>query len=629
MKVIVNNDALEEAIKIMLEKRSIQSTRIDTIAGDIEADIDEDEEPIQASDMMSTQLAVEKPPVEDPNFVPATTGELSRAASVMSNEVPDDQIDFFYRKLHDLLDQALDRHGTDDSEPTVQDEEEEAVEARNVASPEAEDVIQELKFRKAVSLILEEDDTFTEDELDRIIVAAEEIIEFLESINFGYSTRERVLQSGEIQTYFADGLMRRALDDILDQNDMLPEIAAAIDDLSDDEKAQVLSNVRDHYMELSRTIPSQRDVDQLNANKEVDMIANSMLKSMSPEDVAQFLLKKAKSEKDPLKKNAYNNIANLLLKKGKEVFVDPGYYGEEEKEQAQLSPEDAAQVAQEKLERDLKKLDALAAVYGFSAASGFRQWRMKFPEPIFKAILGSEGGISEYRGFSNEAYKSMILAMRKISEMVGLLVEEVEDDLEENPDDGDLEQMVEALQKIDIELLEIRETATEDGDFDVNMVLNTLGGKVLRQIFSTHFYKPPFTEYARTIKKYMTNFLTGQGIDQKTASTFAKMFNGEVDLLPYNSEKRQMNKIRLGGLTPQIYRSALSEAQKFNRVFFGKDNREKISASFEKTLRDPQKITRAIFNAIPDVLDWSVIEKENPQLQVTETRIRDIISGII
>jgi len=480
-----------------------------------------------------------------------------------------------------------------------------------------------------VSLMLEEDDSFTEDEHDKIVVATEEIVEFLESIKFGYSTRERVLTAGEIQTYFADGLMRRALDDILDTNDMLPEISSAIADLSDIEKDRVLSNVRDHYMKLSRSIPTQQDVDQIDANKEVDMVANSMLKSMSSDDVAKFLLNKAKSEKDPLKKNAYNNIATLLLKKGETAFVDPGYYGEKEEEEAQLSPEDAAQVAQEKLERDLKKLDALAAVFGFSAASGFRQWRMKFPEPIFKAVLGSEGGISEYRGFSNEVYKSMILAMKKVSEMVGLLVEEVEDDLEENPGDKDLEQMVEVLQKIDIELLEIGETVTEDGDFDSEMIHNTLGGKVLKQIFSTHFYKPPFTEYARTIKKHMISFLTGQGIDQKTASTFAKMFNGEVDLLPYNSPKMQMNKVRLGGVTIQIYRASLAEAQKFNRVFFGKENREKISANFEKMLRDPQKITRAIFDSIPDVLEWSSTESENPQLQVTETRIRDLISGMI
>jgi hypothetical protein len=54
-----------------------------------------------------------------------------------------------------------------------------------------------------------------------------------------------------------------------------------------------------------------------------------------------------------------------------------------------------------------------------------------------------------------------------------------------------------------------------------------------------------------------------------------------------------------------------------------------MSAKFEKMLRDPQKITRAIFDAIPDVLEWSATERGNPQLQVTETKMRDLISGII
>ena len=101
MKVIVNKRALIGAIvESLSEDEGPEFERIDVNA---------DESPIQAVEMMSTQLVEVMPPVEDPDFVPATLEELSRSAAVISAEVPESQIDFFYRKLHELLDMAIDR----------------------------------------------------------------------------------------------------------------------------------------------------------------------------------------------------------------------------------------------------------------------------------------------------------------------------------------------------------------------------------------------------------------------------------------------------------------------------------------------------------------------------------------
>jgi hypothetical protein len=67
------------------------------------------EAPIKPIAHMATQLTVEQPPVEDPDYIPATVQELAAAAGVISREVPENQIDFFYRKLHALLDDSLDQ----------------------------------------------------------------------------------------------------------------------------------------------------------------------------------------------------------------------------------------------------------------------------------------------------------------------------------------------------------------------------------------------------------------------------------------------------------------------------------------------------------------------------------------
>ena len=61
-----------------------------------------DDAPIKPRPQMSTQLAIEEPPVEDPEYVPGSLTELSAAASRMMREVPDNQIAFVYRFLHKL-----------------------------------------------------------------------------------------------------------------------------------------------------------------------------------------------------------------------------------------------------------------------------------------------------------------------------------------------------------------------------------------------------------------------------------------------------------------------------------------------------------------------------------------------
>ena len=97
-------EALKEFLKkVLSENRSIQSAAIDEIPAKV------DDEPIEAKPQMATQLTVEKPPVEDAAYVPASIPELTRAASAISEEVPDTQIKYFYGQLHKILDQALDR----------------------------------------------------------------------------------------------------------------------------------------------------------------------------------------------------------------------------------------------------------------------------------------------------------------------------------------------------------------------------------------------------------------------------------------------------------------------------------------------------------------------------------------
>lgn len=66
------------------------------------------EVPVLPTPQMANQISVDRPPIEDEDFVPGSMDELSRSASAISQLVPNESIEFFYRQLHKLLDDATD-----------------------------------------------------------------------------------------------------------------------------------------------------------------------------------------------------------------------------------------------------------------------------------------------------------------------------------------------------------------------------------------------------------------------------------------------------------------------------------------------------------------------------------------
>lgn len=69
---------------------------------------EEDDELISPSPQMSTQLSVDMPSVEDSEYTPQNPKELSKAASVIAQRVPNENVSSFYNDLLKALDKALD-----------------------------------------------------------------------------------------------------------------------------------------------------------------------------------------------------------------------------------------------------------------------------------------------------------------------------------------------------------------------------------------------------------------------------------------------------------------------------------------------------------------------------------------
>lgn len=62
--------------------------------------------PIVPSEMVATQMATERPPIDDPDYVPNTVRELATAVAEMTKAIPEDQIQKFYKTCQDLVEKT-------------------------------------------------------------------------------------------------------------------------------------------------------------------------------------------------------------------------------------------------------------------------------------------------------------------------------------------------------------------------------------------------------------------------------------------------------------------------------------------------------------------------------------------
>lgn len=86
--------------KLLFEDHWVEFATDDKAAGKF--DIDTSEEPIDPVSHTSTQISVALPPVDDEDYVPTTSVELSRALEALFKSTPENQIEYVYRQAHRL-----------------------------------------------------------------------------------------------------------------------------------------------------------------------------------------------------------------------------------------------------------------------------------------------------------------------------------------------------------------------------------------------------------------------------------------------------------------------------------------------------------------------------------------------
>ena len=101
-----------------------------------------EEIPISPSPQMAAQLSVDRPPIEDDDFIPGSSEELSNSAKAIAKLVPKEESEWFYNQLHALLDKANDRAASDEDLTPIK------------KGQEREDELQEESVRKTIRRVL-------------------------------------------------------------------------------------------------------------------------------------------------------------------------------------------------------------------------------------------------------------------------------------------------------------------------------------------------------------------------------------------------------------------------------------------------------------------------------------------
>ena len=94
---IVNDILFEDVAYGIYDRPGLDSESDPEFEPTIEPDV-----PLKPTEMMASQLADERPPIEDEDYIPTSLSDLSNAASAIAQLVPNSQIEIFKNCSHNV-----------------------------------------------------------------------------------------------------------------------------------------------------------------------------------------------------------------------------------------------------------------------------------------------------------------------------------------------------------------------------------------------------------------------------------------------------------------------------------------------------------------------------------------------
>jgi hypothetical protein len=378
MEVSVKKGALKEFIKNSLkENRTYHSGEIDQIP----AKEDDDFAPIEPSEQVAVQLSTEKPPVEDPSYVPVSHEELSLSASVIAKEVPTDEIEYFYRMLHKLLDKTLDRYDKAEFESL-----QEAM-GSSVEDDDDEDLpeIGEEEYDRPLSI---------EDPVQRV---TDEILDYFHKPDVFESLvykkmQQNIAHQGELFKFpvrFAR--FKSEAPAIAQELFAKDRVKRVLLDLDSVQRRAVLGDVYTYIITFLKDPErvSDEDISIGNASKKIDVLLKKA--ENNPEEFKKLLdaAVKEMSEKDKKMSGMMvlvgaSRLSSLLAGEDPSISYE---YDDESDDEVQDAEAEEEEVEQEEKESAIDTWTRIAKEEGFASAAGARQYAFK---PTLKMFLQSE-----------------------------------------------------------------------------------------------------------------------------------------------------------------------------------------------------------------------------------------------
>ena len=586
MQVIVKRDALEDLVfRLLSENRSRHSLDIADIPAKRE------QEPIEPTEQMSVQLTTDKPSVDDPEFVPTSIPELKNSAAAIAQEVPSNQIEYFYRLLHKILDRAIDKQISKE-EWTDRDVEHESDQDLTVRPDEEEDDATlddetlDDELREAISRVLDEQDLdddeeelsfFERPDLPKLPGESQSVVDrayedAIEKFNTDVF-RRNLLDPYFIDIQTPEGVypFRIGYTKMVEE---LPNIVNRLISMTPSDSMRKIKSMgkdSDEYLEISQRLheyikPFLKDPSSVRSSDIMIGDANKIVMELKKKattnnetDPQVFLSlvqeKKAEIQDPELALTVFlvglKTYQKILEGETEEELV----YDEEELKASvkQLVDDDEDLPEKQQKEADADAWTQIAKDEGFASAAGARQFAFK---PMIKFMLQSES-IDETT-MSGIIHQAGVKFSDQISQMERKGVISSQD------------------------AASIKRSAKIGPDIS--------GNEVFRDYFAIVFYQPFINEFIKKWKDYTRSVLSGMNIDDPK-DTIVKMLVGETS----PTKEANQRKI-LAVMTKREFRTALGKARAFAT------RREEIS-NFALSyalmrLNQPAKVKGAIKKAL-------------------------------
>lgn len=650
MGVKIEKSVFEQLIKKFVNEhgnsRTSHSTRIDQNAGDNLA-------PIFPNEHMPQQLSSEMPNVADEEYMPTTTSALSDAAATIAQEVPDNQVEFFYNQLHNLLKRVMDREeearvpmmeallfeSVDDimreiAETGPTDAELDAIEdddqdddfsafagEKDGWEPEEEgiddlemsmerDNTVEVTAKKVAQAIIVNGHTSKDaihDKKDNMNLDVSNVKSASANFaSFGHKARKATLPPEFAEEVFSAALkddkeIRKMFSDYIKTG--VSQTTASLD---------VIDELRKKMTEISVISPELAST--MHANVTYDRLKKSISEDsdQTVEEIVDEVIENIKNGPDVLKVKLSGIdetfdvpsdmfISHLEAAKNKNApdpmskeVADEEFGSEEEKDEA---IEDLFDVdkAEKRLETNLENQSDL---FGFGGANGIRQWFQKHPEQKFITLVR---GASDMGGEKMHSQTYSALEALVMSPGVEKWFKKTRKKTPKGLRPEAVEKVISGIEAI------IKDVTTGEEEIDFNKLKGTSAGWIVRGAFDKLLLGKTFGTFFNNRRDFGVEAVSNLDITDAKKRALGDILAGisknqptfDKNGTPQNSSAK---KVLAAGITIEEFKGLQKQMDKKIQAYFD-DHITDIKGYYNKQLQDDGAIVSAFDRAIADIRD--------------------------